>query len=238
MRNTTRNHSSSGSRRLRKWMVRSMVGTPKRSLGAAEHRWYPCVRQRGEQDVIRRAGLGQADPAAGLGAVTTRERHRADGPAGLVALPHRDLERRLEGEALERLGRRHVRRGRLLELRGHHRHAEDGLRQRQQPFALLQAAGHEAELAPRPLDRRPHGDRAFVRRGEVVHGERAGCALRIVDGRREGAQDDRGDVAAVRPALDPPPPVHARVEATVARRDDGRVEIEAGRVLGGHGRAT
>ena len=68
---------------------------------------------------------------------------------------------------------------------------------------------------------------SLPRRREVVDGERAEVAIGIGDLRRERLDEHRGDVAAVRAALDPPPGVDPRRVGAVAGRDDRRVEVEA-----------
>ncbi len=181
--------------------------------------------------------FSEADPAADdrLRAAAGEGRI-ADRPPLLVALAHR---RGLPSRPLHQRDRLRLVDGHCAghrdvgELDARDAHRERSHRQGEKAVALQKPPGDERDPPAGALDGRLHDDVALRGRGQVMDRERARGAGDVVDRHRQPAQNDRGDVATVRPALDPPSGVHAAGEPAVAQRLQRRVAVEAGQP--GHG---
>jgi len=183
--------------------------------------------QRGRRRVGR-ARLGQPQPAARDRLVRAAERRRADRRADLQAVG--DLGRAgRRGVDLELVGRRQRRGRRGVVQRAREVAREGGKREDAQAPVLREAGGEARHVAPGALD----GDRDVQRAGggwaQVVQRQRARGALRVGDLGGQRLQDDRGQVAAVRPVGGAPARARLARVAAGAHRPDGDGRVERGR---------
>ena len=162
---------------------------------------------------VHHAGLGQPDPPTRDRAGT---RSAYPGPAdGRSPTGSRSASR---SAAPPPAGGASGRRTRARDLR-HHDVAELGTGRGFENAATASAISlpccsiRQVHVVSERPTRSMHGaelDVALRRRARVVDRERARCPLGVVDRVRERAQDDRGEVAAVRAAHDPPARRHRR----------------------------
>jgi hypothetical protein len=152
-----------------------------------EHRWHPRIGEGGDEQMVERTRLGQADPPAGHRLRRTRERQGADRPKRVVPI----AKRRRVGHGRqwhERFGGRYVRRHDVAELHATHREGEGGLTCRQETTILQHATAREGDAATRSLDARLDLHGSFDWWSHVVLGERSRRAGGIGDmlGERPG----------------------------------------------------